>query len=589
MSQISTNLSANKCSFWGICCESGKKYSQIVERRFHISMAALDPAGTLSSHFVSLLVERGGSEYLLCSLHKESQLQVNLDLFFDVGEEVSFSLRGQGTVHLSGYYIHDLNDKTNLKNANDNQNIKQNQFTVSSTKNNLSKTIQSSGVKINAQMKEGRKGKGQQKGAEALMNLSQMRLTVQNNDDSDDEDDSDSDDEDSEDEDIEMFKELWKKGNQKKLKADASTPLQNKKVTFNDSKTPETNTNKKNKAKDELESSIGRTPMPKKPITSSENKKNLNESKKGIQLFKAAESDESESEESSDDDEVQVLPNLSKKRPRTADEEDSDDDSDDMEIFRELAKKGVQKKLKADISTPSKEKKVNASSTPANATNQKIKAKDDLDSSIGRTPMPKKIVSITKLPKDVEDEIVSESDSDEDMDISVGNTLESGKNVSTESSISKKKKKKKKKNAQKEVNAIANETSNILKKDSPIKANGDLSKMQFNKNVGGVAYDDIRIGNGPVAKRGRLVHVSYTGKLENNTVFDSVKPGERPFSFKLGVGQVVTGWDLAIEGMKVGGKRKFKVPPHLGYKNARVGDIPPNSTLYFEVELKAVS
>ncbi|GIY54910.1 hypothetical protein CDAR_201311 [Caerostris darwini] len=97
------------------------------------------------------------------------------------------------------------------------------------------------------------------------------------------------------------------------------------------------------------------------------------------------------------------------------------------------------------------EKNVNASSTPANATNQKIKAKDDLDSSIGRTPMPKKTVSITKLPKDFEDEIVSESDSDEDMDISVGNTLESGKNesitinqsnVSTESSISKKKKKK---------------------------------------------------------------------------------------------------------------------------------------------------
>ncbi|GIX74165.1 hypothetical protein CEXT_557081 [Caerostris extrusa] len=535
MSQCSTNLSANKCSFWGICCESGKKYSQIVERRFHISMAALDPAA-LSSHFVSLLVERGGSEYLLCSLHKESQLQVNLDLFFDVGEEVSFSLRGQGTVHLSGYYIHDLNDKTNLKNANDNKNIKQNQFTVSSTKNNLSKTIQSSGVKINAQMKGGRKGKGQQKGAEALMNLSQIRLTVQKKDDSDDEgdsDDGDDNEEDSKDEDIEMFKELWRK--------------------------------------DELESSIGRTPMPKKPITSSANKKNLYESKKGIQLFKvtAAESDESESEESSDGEEVQVLPNLSKKRPRAADEkeEDSDDDSDDMEIFRELAKKGVQKKLKADISTPSKEKKVNASSTPANATNQKIKAKD------------------------------------EDMDISVGNTLESGKNesiinqsnVSTESSISKKKKKKKKKNAQKEVNSTgANETSNILpqpakKKDSPIKANGDLSKMQFNKNVGGVAYEDVRIGNGPVAKRGRLVHVNYTGKLENNKVFDSVKPEDRPFSFKLGVGQVVTGWDLAIEGMKVGGKRKFKVPPHLGYKNARIGDIPPNSTLYFEVELKAVS
>ncbi|KAM7311005.1 46 kDa FK506-binding nuclear protein isoform X3 [Ixodes scapularis] len=84
------------------------------------------------------------------------------------------------------------------------------------------------------------------------------------------------------------------------------------------------------------------------------------------------------------------------------------------------------------------------------------------------------------------------------------------------------------------------------------------------------------------------VHVYYTGKLANNREFDSCRSG-KAFSFKLGKGDVIKGWETGIQGMRVGGKRRLVIPPGQGYGSTRMGDIPPNSTLYFDVELKAVS
>jgi FKBP-type peptidyl-prolyl cis-trans isomerase len=84
--------------------------------------------------------------------------------------------------------------------------------------------------------------------------------------------------------------------------------------------------------------------------------------------------------------------------------------------------------------------------------------------------------------------------------------------------------------------------------------------------------------------------VNYTGSLENGTVFDSsLNPGREPFTFTLGVGSVIKGWDLGVKGMKVGGKRKLTIPPELGYGDQGAGDvIPPGATLIFDVELLEV-
>jgi FKBP-type peptidyl-prolyl cis-trans isomerase len=100
--------------------------------------------------------------------------------------------------------------------------------------------------------------------------------------------------------------------------------------------------------------------------------------------------------------------------------------------------------------------------------------------------------------------------------------------------------------------------------------------------------DDVVKGKGPEAVRGKTVEVHYTGRLTDGTTFDS-SVGGAPFSFKLGAGEVIEGWDRGVAGMRVGGKRTLTLPPELGYGAAGAPpDIPPNATLVFEVELLAV-
>jgi FKBP-type peptidyl-prolyl cis-trans isomerase len=96
---------------------------------------------------------------------------------------------------------------------------------------------------------------------------------------------------------------------------------------------------------------------------------------------------------------------------------------------------------------------------------------------------------------------------------------------------------------------------------------------------------DIKIGNGKEALKGSQVTVHYVGKLDNGTKFDSSRDRGTPFTFTLGEGQVIQGWDKGVFKMKEGGIRKLTIPPSLGYGSRAVGPIPPNSTLHFEVEL----
>lgn len=97
-------------------------------------------------------------------------------------------------------------------------------------------------------------------------------------------------------------------------------------------------------------------------------------------------------------------------------------------------------------------------------------------------------------------------------------------------------------------------------------------------------------GSGDSAETGMSVSVHYTGKLEDGTVFDSSIPRGQPFTFTLGAGQVIKGWDLGVEGMKLGEKRSLVIPPHLGYGIRGAGaTIPPNATLIFDIELLEVT
>ena len=106
----------------------------------------------------------------------------------------------------------------------------------------------------------------------------------------------------------------------------------------------------------------------------------------------------------------------------------------------------------------------------------------------------------------------------------------------------------------------------------------------------GLIIEDLVVGEGAEAQDYNKVVVNYTGSLEDGSVFDSsLNPGREPFTFTLGVGSVIKGWDLGVKGMKVGGKRKLTIPPELGYGDQGAGGvIPPGATLIFEVDLLEV-
>ncbi len=108
---------------------------------------------------------------------------------------------------------------------------------------------------------------------------------------------------------------------------------------------------------------------------------------------------------------------------------------------------------------------------------------------------------------------------------------------------------------------------------------------------GGLKVEDMLVGTGAEAVTGATVSVHYMGWLTDGKKFDSSLDRGEPFSFPLGAGYVIKGWDEGVVGMKVGGKRKLTIPPELGYGSADVGGglIPPNSTLIFEVDLLAVN
>ncbi|KAJ1271214.1 hypothetical protein BS78_06G111500 [Paspalum vaginatum] len=221
---------------------------------------------------------------------------------------------------------------------------------------------------------------------------------------------------------------------------------------------------------------------------------------------------------------------------------------------------------KAEIDGASKKKKKIKDKSISMETG---KVKDE-ENGIKQQNSPADLASAKQKKKKNKNKNASEADADE-QSAKKNNIQKDGEEAT----------KKNKKAKSQDTNRSENQAATGL-----VESDSKKEPQQTRTFANGMIIQEVAMGkpDGKKATMGKKVSVRYIGKLKNGTIFDSNVKG-RPFEFRLGVGEVIKGWDVGVNGMRVGDKRRLTIPPSMGYGNQRVGKIPQNSTLIFDVEL----
>ncbi|KAL9986251.1 hypothetical protein ACROYT_G000363 [Oculina patagonica] len=449
--------------FWGVTLDSGKRYTQTVEKSFHLSMAALG-FQNCSSTPVTVMVEVDKAQFALCTLQPGKIPQQPLDYCFTEGEEITFFTEGPGDVHLTGY----LTDEPNALEFED----EEDELTAD--------TDESESASVSNSESEGDESSSDEMTLGDL--LQSGEVANDDNDDDDEEDESGDDD--------------WDpaKDNPKKRK--------------------QTKKEKKKKKKSKSEDS---------------------EQHNGMFAIK-------------DFDQIEGM--------QQSGDIGSEDDEDDYE---------PEKKVKSETKKETKQNKKKRK--------QQAKEQETVENGLSQPKKPKKKAKKSHLKLPDNDSGLENTESANSLENNNESENVSPAPVNSLNSI--------KKEQRKPQNQVEVQQASAGKKNNQLQT----TETKKRKLPGGTVVEDITKGNGPIAKKGQKVHVYYKGNLaKNKKQFDACLNGP-PFSFRLGAGEVIRGWDLGVAGMQVGGKRRLTVPPSQGYGKERMGPIPANSTLEFEIQL----
>ncbi|PNF28966.1 hypothetical protein B7P43_G19110, partial [Cryptotermes secundus] len=456
----------------GLIMETGKRYTQTVERAFHVSMACLDPT-TADNDNVSVLLSFDNREFILCSLNKHRVIQTQLDLNFQSGDKIAFMSSGRGRVHLTGYLLETDDDDDDEDDVDDDLTNNEDSMIDSESfgKKESNSQLKGSGKRKN----EPHLSKSENKKAKlAEAESDEDELSSDGDDfnfaggseDSEDDDDDDEEEEDDEDDDDDVD---------------------------DDSEDVEIETSPKQ-----------RTPESRK---------------KDKQMIKTP---------------TDILQSkLAAERMKTPNEQQGKNKS----LIGKQRQNRTPKEKQQQKDRTTNEKQQQKNKTPSEKQQQKNKTPSEKQQQ-GGTPKPSPGTQVNGIPVQ----------------------QQSGKK-----------------------NKKGQETPK-----GPKTPGADTPQKKVLE--GGVTIEEVKVGNGPVAKPGREVSVYFVGRLKhNNKQFDSATQGSG-FKFRLGRGEVIKGWDIGVSGMKVGGKRRIICPPALAYgSKGSPPAIPSNSTLVFDIELKTVN